>query len=62
MQPLVVAAGLSLFVCWSVYTAALFLFRRVLTLRLAPKERNACWLVTALLAMLNWLYLVRCGI
>ena len=62
MQPLAVAAGLSLFLCLGVYTAALFLFRRVLTLRLAPIERSVCWLVTALLAMLNWLYLVRCGI
>jgi len=62
MQPLVVAAGLALFACGSVYTAALFLFRRVVTLQLAPKERNVCWLATGLLAILNWLYLVRCGI
>jgi len=62
MQPLAVAGGLSLFACWSVYTATLFLFRQVVTLQLTPKERNACWLVTGALAIFNWLYLVRCGI
>jgi len=61
MQPLAVAGGLSLFVCWSVYTAALFLFQRVITFQLTAKERNVCWLVTGSLAIFNWLYLVRCG-
>ena len=62
IQPLALAGGLSLFACWSVYTSALLLFRRVVTLQLTPKERKVCWLITGSLALFNWLYLVRCGI
>lgn len=45
-----------------VHSACLLLRRRVVQVRLNPLESRAFWAAVVVLAALNWLYLVRCGV
>ena len=60
-QPLAVICGLAACACFSVYTCFLFVRRRVVRVRLAAKEWRLVGAILLVLAVLNWLYLVRCG-
>jgi hypothetical protein len=62
LQPLVVlCAALAGPICGA-YAWVLLLRKRVAHVRLEPAERTILWIALAVLAALNWLYLVRCGV
>ena len=62
LQPLATVAGLLLGACVGLYAYGLFALRRVVWLRLEPPEWRVFGLGVLGLAVLNWIYLVRCGI
>jgi hypothetical protein len=62
LQPLVVlCAALAGLIC-GVHAWFLLLRKRVAYVRLESAERTILWIAVAVLAVLNWLYLVRCGV
>lgn len=62
LQPLAVAGGALAGAACGVYSAALLLRQRILRVRLEPVESRLAWAAVIVLAVLNWLYLVHCGV
>ena len=60
-QPLAVIGGLAACMCFSIYSFFLLVRRRVVRVGLTAKEGLLFGAVLLALAVLNWLYLVRCG-
>ena len=62
LQPLAVVGGALAAAACGVYSAALLLRHRILSIRLEALESRVAWAAVIVLAALNWLYLVRCGV
>ena len=62
LQPLAVIAAVSAGVAYSAYSGLLLVRRRVVRVRLEPAESRFVWAAVVVLAVLNWLYLVRSGV
>ncbi len=62
LQPLVVAGAAWAGAAAAAYSGFLVFGRRVVRVRCAPAERRFIWGAAFGLAVLNWLYLVRCGV
>jgi hypothetical protein len=62
LQPLAVVAGVLAGAACGAQAWFLLVRRRVVRVRLEPAERQVFWTAVIVLAVLNWLYLVRCGV
>ena len=62
LQPLVVFGGVLTAVAFGVYSGFLLLLRRVVRVRFSRFEARICLCAAVALAVLNWLYLVRCNV
>ena len=61
-QPLAVAGGAAACAFFAFYSCVLFLRCRVVRVRLTASEGRLLGVTALVLAILNWLYLVRCGV
>jgi len=62
LQPLATVGGAIVGAALAVYSAALIVGRRVVRVRLEPHEGRVLWVTLLVLAVLNWIYLVRSGV
>lgn len=62
LQPLATLGGVIVGLAFAVYSAVLIVGRRVVRVRLEPHEGRVLWMTLLMLAVLNWIYLVRSGV
>ncbi len=62
LQPLATLGGVIVGVALAVYSAALVVGRRAVRVRLEAREVRMLWITLLILAVLNWIYLVRSGV
>ena len=62
LQPLAVVAAVSAGAACGAYSWLLLVRRRAVRVRLEPAESRFVWAAVVVLAVLNWLFLVRSGV